>query len=223
MNTLTDDAILRHAIRAYQTGEEYAKCQETKEKLMTGEKVNRFEISRLQPQIKGNQPVYRFDGENWLVASAKYDMVIYPQRQGVGLSVGLLGVLRNTTSKVLWLFPHQIDDHTVDGPNGMFWYRGTLYNPRIPEDMPSRAIGLARAHYRVSKPIADVHRDGKASGLRVLADTIGDEVASGDLHWSTWLGTAGIGTGLLALGYFVYTCTSTRRHRPRPIPLSSFV
>ncbi|AMK38067.1 glycoprotein [Merida virus] len=127
---LTTQAIIGQVLGSSQSDALLAECRKVKDKLMLGEPISRTDLQLFSPESEGRGPVYRFFNGSLQVATAKYESLVFPDDTAASLHGYSLGATVNTSTPVLWPHAIRINRDIVDGPNGMFWFRGRLIHPR---------------------------------------------------------------------------------------------
>lgn len=204
INSMTEESVLRHLVSEYEFSEDYRRCQILKEKLMGEEGVTRSEMSLLQPTVKGLRPVYMHDGNSWLVATANYDILVSPKGSSDKQSVGILGTLFNSTKAVDWMFAKFHNKDLVEGPNGMFWFKGELINPHTWEGGAAAILEEIKVHYHLTKPDDDDSESIiNSKEFRFIKGKVAENLASFD-HPRNWMLIILGGMMLVLVCFFIY-------------------
>lgn len=127
---LTTQAIIGQVLGSSQSDALLAECRKVKDKLMLGEPISRTDLQLFAPESEGRGPVYRFFNGSLQVATAKYESLVFPDDTAASLHGYSLGMSINKSTPILWPHAIRISRDIVDGPNGMFWFRGRLIHPR---------------------------------------------------------------------------------------------
>ncbi len=150
-SSVSSGGVLSHVLHAYAVSSELKECSRIRTKLMLNETVSRSDIYHLSPRVIGIGPVYRYNKDHWESSIAKYIPIRLPKTTDGhhGNSLGLQG---NTSTHVVWGHPVAFSQDVVDGPNGIFWYRGELVVPGLyGGDISEITESLTKALTRSSK------------------------------------------------------------------------
>lgn len=125
----TQPAIVTQVLHEYQYDELFKECKKVQETLILNETISRTDLQYLIPTSIGRGPVYRVVNQTIQVASGVYETIVFPDDNSGTLRGYTLGLTLNHSDPILWNDPIRISLDLVDGPNGMFWYRGRLVHP----------------------------------------------------------------------------------------------
>lgn len=125
----TQTAVIAQVINEYQYDQLFERCKKIQDRLILGEAISRTDLQYLVPTSFGRGPVYRFINNTIQVASAVYEVCVFPEDNAGAFKGYTIGKTLNHSDPILWTDPVRVTDDIVDGPNGMFWFRGRLIYP----------------------------------------------------------------------------------------------
>lgn len=196
----TSEAVLRHMVNEVNLSQDYQKCKQLKTKMMENNTISRYELALLRPSVTGSRPVYRIKDGKVMVAKADYQ-VISRNIDSEFNSVGTFGTILSTRQPAVWTEARRLSSMLVDGPNGMFWFKGLLVDPQTWEgSLPDILKEISDPYLGTKADSLEEHRD--SVNLSRWDDKVDLKLVQG-LRWSLWIGLGAI-VGLIVLILFLW-------------------
>lgn len=181
---LSSESVLRHMVSEVVHSQDYSRCRRLKEQMMENMTISRLDLSLLQPSAIGYRPVYKVEHGSVLVANADYQLLTIGSSKNQNVA-GVLGSNLRTGVLAWWSEARKVKQNFVDGPNGLFWYKGELINPRtwegsIPEilkEMQDPYVGEKETDLTVAEEHQDI----------LLWDSKDILVSSVRAKWKLWI------------------------------------
>lgn len=174
----TSSAVIAQVINEYQYDQLFERCKKIQDKLILGESISRTDLQYLVPTSFGRDPVYRFVNNTIQVASAVYEVCLFPEDNAGAFKGYTIGRTLNHSDPILWTYPIRVSVDIVDGPNGMFWFRGRLI-------YPGKWSGRTREiTQHLTLPVLHTHKDtgNLDHDIHLLAGSV-----DGKEHVSPWI------------------------------------